>query len=108
MPAAAQHARRLGDRAVGLVREMQRLMDDDAVDARIVHRQVQEIALDEVDRDRLAGELGASDAQHVGAAVERGDAARGRRETTSSEEHTTDLQSIMRISYAVFCLEKKK
>src|SRR3546814_9564891 len=25
-----------------------------------------------------------------------------------SEEHTSELQSIMRISYAVFCLEKKK
>src|SRR3546814_4509663 len=25
-----------------------------------------------------------------------------------SEEHTSDLQSLMRISYAVFCLQKKK
>src|SRR3546814_2911572 len=25
-----------------------------------------------------------------------------------SEEHTTELQSLMRISYAVFCLQKKK
>src|SRR3546814_4092411 len=25
-----------------------------------------------------------------------------------SEEHTTELQSLMRISYAVFCLKKKK
>src|SRR3546814_10022104 len=32
----------------------------------------------------------------------RGD--RGRR----SEEHTSELQSLMRISYAVFCLKKKK
>src|SRR3546814_4825097 len=29
---------------------------------------------------------------------------RGRR----SEEHTSELQSLMRISYAVFCLKKKK
>src|SRR3546814_7062792 len=29
--------------------------------------------------------------------------ARGR-----SEEHTSELQSLMRISYAVFCLKKKK
>src|SRR3546814_4636848 len=35
------------------------------------------------------------------AAVEAGD--RGR-----SEEHTSELQSLMRISYAVFCLKKKK
>src|SRR3546814_6880323 len=39
---------------------------------------------------------------------------RGRRrlsigqETDRSEEHTSELQSLMRISYAVFCLKKKK
>src|SRR3546814_10501398 len=37
---------------------------------------------------------------------------RGRHEpaprTERSEEHTSELQSLMRISYAVFCLKKKK
>src|SRR3546814_15480502 len=34
--------------------------------------------------------------------------ARYRRGTTKrSEEHTSELQSLMRISYAVFCLKKK-
>src|SRR3546814_3450056 len=28
-------------------------------------------------------------------------------DTTRSEEHTSELQSLMRISYAVFCLKKK-
>src|SRR3546814_10478743 len=28
--------------------------------------------------------------------------------TFKSEEHTSELQSLMRISYAVFCLKKKK
>src|SRR3546814_9801537 len=28
--------------------------------------------------------------------------------TGRSEEHTSELQSLMRISYAVFCLKKKK
>src|SRR3546814_8765794 len=28
--------------------------------------------------------------------------------TIRSEEHTSELQSLMRISYAVFCLKKKK
>src|SRR3546814_3539364 len=28
-------------------------------------------------------------------------------ETIRSEEHTSELQSLMRISYAVFCLKKK-
>src|SRR3546814_552290 len=30
------------------------------------------------------------------------------RKVTRSEEHTSELQSLMRISYAVFCLKKKK
>src|SRR3546814_19397340 len=38
----------------------------------------------------------------AGAQVEAADLA-GR-----SEEHTSELQSLMRISYAVFCLKKKK
>src|SRR3546814_4859731 len=29
-------------------------------------------------------------------------------ELVRSEEHTSELQSLMRISYAVFCLKKKK
>src|SRR3546814_8881900 len=29
-------------------------------------------------------------------------------ERSRSEEHTSELQSLMRISYAVFCLQKKK
>src|SRR3546814_9733741 len=31
-----------------------------------------------------------------------------RRGIDRSEEHTSELQSLMRISYAVFCLKKKK
>src|SRR3546814_1529542 len=34
--------------------------------------------------------------RHIGGKVDR------------SEEHTSELQSLMRISYAVFCLKKKK
>src|SRR3546814_9024744 len=30
------------------------------------------------------------------------------RDELRSEEHTSELQSLMRISYAVFCLKKKK
>src|SRR3546814_9277575 len=32
----------------------------------------------------------------------------GRGDRLRSEEHTSELQSLMRISYAVFCLKKKK
>src|SRR3546814_6158230 len=37
-----------------------------------------------------------------------GDRRVHRRPPTRSEEHTSELQSLMRISYAVFCLKKKK
>src|SRR3546814_7333806 len=33
---------------------------------------------------------------------------KGFKEAYRSEEHTSELQSLMRISYAVFCLKKKK
>src|SRR3546814_6843898 len=33
---------------------------------------------------------------------------RARRAAARSEEHTSELQSLMRSSYAVFCLKKKK
>src|SRR3546814_10607639 len=39
--------------------------------------------------------------------VAEGETLIGRRELTRSEEHTSELQSLMRISYAVFCLKKK-
>src|SRR3546814_9309461 len=38
--------------------------------------------------------------------VVRGDLGAGRNDQRS-EEHTSELQSLMRISYAVFCLQKK-
>src|SRR3546814_8219569 len=38
----------------------------------------------------------------------RGIRAEGPAAPLRSEEHTSELQSLMRISYAVFCLKKKK
>src|SRR3546814_8445282 len=50
-------------------------------------------------------------ALHIVAAFDQRAARRvglvGRRQERS-EEHTSELQSLMRISYAVFCLKKKK
>src|SRR3546814_3067778 len=48
-----------------------------------------------------AAEAGAEAAQQGVAPLQQQDVAR-------SEEHTSELQSLMRISYAVFCLKKKK
>src|SRR3546814_3580084 len=53
---------------------------------------------------------GASDL-HLSAGVEpmiRVDGDVKRINLPRSEEHTSELQSLMRISYAVFCLKKKK
>src|SRR3546814_2648931 len=41
-------------------------------------------------------------------ADERLDAFMQRLHSRRSEEHTSELQSLMRISYAVFCLKKKR
>src|SRR3546814_2062983 len=56
--------------------------------------------------------VGADDAQAAGARNRRkfGVVRAGARAHAAgrSEEHTSELQSLMRISYAVFCLKKKK
>src|SRR3546814_3726275 len=60
-----------------------------------------------VDQFRLPVESGllAVGAHAVGVRVLPGEEARPARQR--SEEHTSELQSLMRISYAVFCLKKK-
>src|SRR3546814_6842505 len=55
-------------------------------------------AADEADRQRPLQ----ARPQHVGRTLER------ERELARSDEHTSELQSLMRISYAVFCLKQKK
>src|SRR3546814_1262717 len=54
---------------------------------------------------RVCGEPRLTDAAGVG--DDRDDAAPAQSHHRS-EEHTSELQSLMRISYAVFCLKKKK
>src|SRR3546814_7879151 len=44
----------------------------------------------------------------IGITSEAGITSRSPRMGSRSEEHTSELQSLMRISYAVFCLNKKK
>src|SRR3546814_2904208 len=59
-------------------------------------------------RDRPAAPRGGHvDAVDPGGRRRAGD-RRERRQQVRSEEHTSELQSLMRISYAVFCLKKKK
>src|SRR3546814_18140426 len=55
-------------------------------------------------RARRGGQLPAARLAEVQPAARHGAGA----EPGRSEEHTSELQSLMRISYAVFCLKKKK
>src|SRR3546814_1367500 len=62
-----------------------------------------------LNRRRLLGWLGLGPAIVVGAPAAVGQTVRAPvRVLFRSEEHTSELQSLMRISYAVFCLKKKK
>src|SRR3546814_3379837 len=72
---------------------------------------------DPLSNKKRAGEAGSSWGCRVGGSLKRSGAAEGRepagrspkrgRLRERSEEHTSELQSLMRISYAVFCLKKK-
>src|SRR3546814_9117802 len=53
-----------------------------------------------IERDRASPAVPGGVEAAVEAKAERGE--------RRSEEHTSELQSLMRISYAVFCLKKKK
>src|SRR3546814_8849252 len=63
-------------------------------------------------RYTLKGSMMADGWAHDGAVQEQiedtvADAVKIARSRIRSEEHTSELQSLMRISYAVFCLKKK-
>src|SRR3546814_15422877 len=62
-------------------------------------------------RSRRGNRLGVDvhDAFHgaAGVCLAVGAGLGGERAARRSEEHTSELQSLMRISYAVFCLKKK-
>src|SRR3546814_5086069 len=78
-------------RAIGLLNRIEKgeLKEDHPRSTRLIHR------------------VGSRRAQYV--AVLLHDIAKGRGgDHSRSEEHTSELQSLMRISYAVFCLKKKK
>src|SRR3546814_2146295 len=62
-------------------------------------------------RDRLCGRFGRdpkADRPLQGLALLDVGCGGGLLSEPRSEEHTSELQSLMRISYAVFCLKKKK
>src|SRR3546814_17446958 len=62
----------------------------------------------ENDESKSVSETPPSCGRRSAPAVRRPSAPRARAPALRSEEHTSELQSLMRISYAVFCLKKKK
>src|SRR3546814_3666470 len=63
----------------------------------------------EADRSRQVEGVGAGEGREVGVGVGEQEHLVARRlEPRRSEEHTSELQSLMRNSYDVFCLKKKK
>src|SRR3546814_2605777 len=58
---------------------------------------------------RLLGRLADNDLHRIDglAILIKPESRRGGVDEDRSEEHTSELQSLMRISYAVFCLKKK-
>src|SRR3546814_6141893 len=88
------------------LRQRQRaLADEGALDNEVPGRGVRSL----LEAQFLEARLQVADHRHAAAhhnAVGRG--VEGGRAGQRSEEHTSELQSLMRISYAVFCLKKKK
>src|SRR3546814_8890941 len=64
------------------------------------------LGFDRTQRDITAVTACIASIMRTGAAQHVGTSAHGK--AVRSEEHTSELQSLMRISYAVFCLKKKK
>src|SRR3546814_10132670 len=61
-----------------------------------------------IERLLMLGDFGFELLHRFGVLVALGDHQGSTRLGERSEEHTSELQSLMRISYAVFCLKKKK
>src|SRR3546814_2023922 len=59
-------------------------------------------------RQLEAGELADIERIAIGGVCDESNHDHVKDNSTRSEEHTSELQSLMRISYAVFCLKKKK
>src|SRR3546814_5779508 len=68
----------------------------------------QRVPRQQQDQAYLSAQFAERDADVRSAGNQRQAACLDARAALRSEEHTSELQSLMRISYAVFCLNKKK
>src|SRR3546814_10524653 len=88
---------------------------DDQVELEILHRRIEDLlhlarqSVDLVDEENVSAVEIGEDGGEVAAALDRRPLGLAALDAhlARSEEHTSELQSLMRISYAVFCLKKK-
>src|SRR3546814_8495902 len=90
---------------VALVLQRDELSDDFAIIGNLPFFEVEDHRRVSLDRADAIEARHRGDDDHIVAFEQR---ARRRMAHPRSEEHTSELQSLMRISYAVFCLQKKK
>src|SRR3546814_3007258 len=79
-----------------------------AKDEALAERALALALTDEPGETVSAAIIGAVAANHAEMAVDFAQANQAAVDRLRSEEHTSELQSLMRISYAVFCLKKNK
>src|SRR3546814_1517716 len=98
--------RAVGGRGHGLAsvaRALRQVVVDDALDQRVGFGELRCVG---AGREQRLAAFGRAVAQHLpGLVADRDVDAHAQ---ARSEEHKSELQSLMRISYAVFCLKKKK
>src|SRR3546814_8127707 len=83
-------------------------VDEDILSAILADDEAETLLLvEELDRSLAGADYGARHAA-TATAAEAAATARPATAAARSEEHTSELQSLMRISYAVFCLQKTK
>src|SRR3546814_2825254 len=106
--------RNLGDKAKGMAQGLRDRLgaawgrQDQAADRGAAER-IAEATAQRGERDRDGPEPGSAAERIAGRLDKIGKHDPLERERRRrSEEHTSELQSLMRISYAVFCLKKKK
>src|SRR3546814_2367563 len=98
----------VGDVHLAVLERAHRARVDVDVGVELHHRHAQAARLEDGRQGSRGNALAEGGHHAAGDENERGDGARGSHGIGRSEEHTSELQSLMRISYAVFCLKKKK
>src|SRR3546814_5654130 len=105
-----QRGRDHGTEAMRIEREHCRSGHASEVDRQMPHVERRKFHRNILVQDPVRAHQAKRDCGHcaLGTATPPGGKSKRSQQEGRSEEHTSELQSLMRISYAVFCLKKKK